>query len=340
MESLSSKMNQGQKSNEKEENMFETKSPNIYTEIMSTIPGRKGCWPVDLYQYEGFWYGRYTIEGILSTQDHFKPQPNSVILSSAPKSGTTWLKALSFSIMTRSHFDESTNPLLTKISHDLVPFIEYQFLSNSQTLDLNVPLSATHISYTSLPKSIINSGCKIVYICRDPKDVFVSLWHHSQKSVTKAREDLHLENAFMYFCEGLSSSGPYWDHVLGYWRASLESPERILFLKYEDLMNDAVYWVKKMAQFMGYPFSFEEEDKGVVQKIINLCSFENMSSLEVNKSGIAEIQLKDMVIRNNIFFRKGKIRDWKNHLTVEMAMQLDQITKQKLNGSGLTLHAA
>ena len=144
----------------------------------------------------------------------------------------------------------------------------------------------------------------------------------------------------MYFCEGLSSSGPYWDHVLGYWRASLESPERILFLKYEDLMNDAVYWVKKMAQFMGYPFSFEEEDKGAVQKIINLCSFENMSSLEVNKSGIAEIQLKEMVIRNNIFFRKGKIRDWKNHLTVEMAMQLDQITKQKLNGSGLTLHAA
>ena len=49
-------------------------------------------------------------------------------------------------------------------------------------------------------------------------------------------EDLHLGDAFMNFCEGLSSSGPYWDHVLGYWRASLESPKRILFLKYEDLI--------------------------------------------------------------------------------------------------------
>nr|XP_023906323.1 flavonol sulfotransferase-like isoform X1 [Quercus suber]XP_023906324.1 flavonol sulfotransferase-like isoform X2 [Quercus suber] len=227
--------------------MSEPKSHNIYKEIMSTIPRRKGCWPLDLYQYEGFWYGPYTLEGILSTQDHFKPQPNSVILSSAPKAGTTWLKALSFSIMTRSQFDESTNPLLTKLSHDLVPYMEFQFLSNSQTLDLNVPLSATHISYTSLPKSIINSSCKIVYICRDPKDVFVSLWHFSQKSesVTKAMEDLHLEDALMYFCEGLSASGPYWDHVLGYWRASLESQERILFLKYEDLMNDTVYWVKE-----------------------------------------------------------------------------------------------
>ena len=114
--------------------------------------------------------------------------------------------------------------------------MEFQFLSNSQALDLNVPLSATRISYTYLPKSIINSGCKIVYICRDSEDIFVSLWHHSQKSVTKAMEDLHLGDAFMYFCKGLSSSGPYWDHVLGYWRASLESPKRILFLKYEDLI--------------------------------------------------------------------------------------------------------
>ena len=33
----------------------------------------------------------------------------------------------------------------------------------------------------------------------------------------------------------------------------------------DDLKNESIYWVKKMAQFMGYPFSFEEEDKGVVK---------------------------------------------------------------------------
>ena len=35
-----------------------------------------------------------------------------------------------------------------------------------------------------------------------------------------------------------------------------------------------------MAKFMGYPFSLEEEHKGMVQKIIELCSFENLSKLE------------------------------------------------------------
>ena len=90
-----------------------------------------------------------------------------------------------------------------------------------------------------------------------------------------AWEDLPLEDAFEFFCEGFTASGPYWDHLLGYWRASLELPEKILFLKYEDLKKKTEYWIKKMAQFMGYPFSFEEEDKGVVQKIIDLCSFAN-----------------------------------------------------------------
>ena len=83
--------------------------------------------------------------------------------------------------MTRSHFNESTNPLLTRLAHDCVPFLEIEVRSNPQKLDLDVPLVDTHIPYTSLPKSIISSGCKIVYICRDPKDVFVSLWHFLHK---------------------------------------------------------------------------------------------------------------------------------------------------------------
>ena len=52
---------------------------------------------------------------------------------------------------------------------------------------------------------------------------------------------------FEFFCEGLSIFGPYWDHVLGYWRASLESPKRILFLEYEDLKNETISMVKEIA---------------------------------------------------------------------------------------------
>ena len=41
--------------------------------------------------------------------------------------------------------------------------------------------------------------------------------------------------------------------------------------------------LKKIAQFIGYPFSLEDENKDAVHNIINLYSFENLSSLNVNK---------------------------------------------------------
>ena len=118
--------------------------------------------------------------------------------------------------------------------------LEINLAHNSYQRNLDTPLIVTHIPYTSLPKSIIDSRCKIIYICRDPKDVFVSLWHFIRKMRPKsvepsAIEYVEFEEAFELFCEGVSYFGPYWDHVLGYWRASLEYFEKILYLKYEDL---------------------------------------------------------------------------------------------------------
>jgi hypothetical protein len=99
--------------------------------------------------------------------------------------------------------------------------------------------------------------------------MYLCLWHFSHKMSPKGGEalvmkELHLVDTFEFFCEGVSTFETYRDHVLGYWRASLESPERILFLKYKDLKNETIYWFKKIAKFIGYPFSLEEEDKGVM----------------------------------------------------------------------------
>ena len=73
----------------------------------------------------------------------------------------------------------------------------------------------------------------------------------------------------------------------------------------------------------------------MVQKIINLCSFEKLSSLEVNTSGIIQVGVIVSKAKTNAFFRSGKVGDWKNHPTP--TMRLDPITEKKLSGSGLTL---
>ncbi|KAF2288406.1 hypothetical protein GH714_007257 [Hevea brasiliensis] len=103
----------------------------------------------------------------------------------------------------------------------------------------------------------------------------------------------------------------------------------------EYLQNDNFSYAKRMAEFIRCPFSTEEERQGSVQKLVDLCSFEILSNLEVNKSEKHTSAAGPFRMENNAFFRKGKVGDWKNHLTAEMAARIDQITEQKFNDSGL-----
>ncbi|KAA8529126.1 hypothetical protein F0562_034075 [Nyssa sinensis] len=296
-----------------------------FKEIISTAP-RNSEWTGfnDLFQYEGFWYTPKFLEGLIMAQEEFPAQPNDIILCSAPKTGTTWLKALSFAIMNRACLDDTTNPLLLKTPHECIPFLEIGLFQLKTNRYQEFPLLATHIPFASLPESITSSDCKIVYICRDPKDVLVSLWHFIGNVRAKEKGHFPLEKAFDLFCQGVSLNGPYWDHVLGYWKASLEWPEKILFLKYEELKKEASFHVKRLAKFLSHPFSLDEEREGVVEKIIQLCSFQNLSNLEVNKSGQYAL-FASLVVENNRYFRKGEVGDWKNCLTEEMKEDLQAL---------------
>ncbi|XP_074347971.1 cytosolic sulfotransferase 8-like [Apium graveolens] len=176
----------------------------------------------------------------------------------------------------------------------------------------------------------MNEG-KVVYLCRDIKDTFISLFHFSNKANFRPSH-ISLEYAFDLFCRGVSLSGPIWDQILGYWKESRERPDKVLFMRYEEMTNEPHLQLRRLAHFLEKPFSHEEEKSGLLDQIIKLCSFDSMSKLEVNKTGTMVGE-----IRNDSFFRNGVVGDWKNYLTTEMASKLDQITEEKFRNSGLSL---
>ncbi|KAF6141623.1 hypothetical protein GIB67_001175 [Kingdonia uniflora] len=89
----------------------------------------------------------------------------------------------------------------------------------------------THLFYNVLPESIKNSKSKIVYVVRNPKDTFISLWHFMNEIRTNEPGPFPIEKAFESFYNGVHSHGPFFDHVLQYWTESLNSPNKIVFLK-------------------------------------------------------------------------------------------------------------
>ncbi|XP_052877296.1 cytosolic sulfotransferase 15-like [Gossypium arboreum] len=146
------------------------------------------------------------------------------------------------------------------------------------------------------------------------------------------------------FCQGINEFGPFFDHVLGYWRASQEKSSKILFLQYEDLKEDINSHLKKLAMFLGVPFTEEEEKQGVVEEIAKNCSFENMKDLEVNKKGAQTFgypqetfsgKTKTFVIPRKLSLEKQN-GDWSNYLTPSMVDRLEKLIQEKLDNSGLT----
>lgn len=234
---------------------------------------------VPLILYKNYWLHPHHAAKIMMLQDSFNARDDDIILATNPKCGTTWLKALAFTITNRSRYSFVDHPLLTRHPHEVVPFIEIPLSKDEFTNVIDTLASprlvATHMPFSLLPKSIV--GCRIVYICREPKDAFVAGWHFANRIDEFGGDGIDLDDAFNMFCEGFWAMGPFWDHCLEYWKESVERPDRVLFLKYGDMMLEPVKYVRKLATFLGSPFTNEEENNDVPEEVVRLCSFEMLS---------------------------------------------------------------
>ncbi|KAG2245917.1 hypothetical protein Bca52824_085545 [Brassica carinata] len=269
---------------------------------------------------------------ILVLSQHTPTRDSDIILASLPKSGTTWLKALAFAVVHRNKYAPNleSHPLLSDNPHNLVRFLELDLYVKNQCPGLEeLPsprIFATHMPFQTLHESLRDSPCKVVYVCRDIKDVLVSRWHFRSKLVS----NYSLEDIIDEYIKGVCFFGPFQEQVLSYWKESLVNSNPVLFMRYEEMIENPDAQVIRLADFLGCSFSEEEKQSGMVEKILELCSFGNLSNLETNKTGTSVCG-----VAPHAFFRKGGVGDWKNHLTDDMARKLDEMVKKKLEGSGL-----
>ncbi|TYI83634.1 hypothetical protein E1A91_D05G306900v1 [Gossypium mustelinum] len=273
---------------ESKESSLETSTPNV-----SPSAAASNAYALGLTQFQGFWIpsSRVPTSSIISFQKYFQALDDDIIVASKPKAGTTWLKALVFTIVNRHSYTLSNTPLNSANPHQLIPFFEIKLYRENSNPDLS----------------------------KIPSPRFMDDWP--------------VEDCFEMFCRGEEGYGPFWDHVLGYWNMSLEKPSNVLFLRYEQLKEDPVAQTKRLAEFLGFPFSIEEEKTGVVNQIVDFCSFNNLKDLEVNKTG----KMAETILPNNkLFFRSGKVGDYVNYLTPTAVERFNNILEEKLSGSGLT----
>jgi hypothetical protein len=251
----------------------------------------------------------------------FQPQPTDVIITPYAKSGTTWVQQIVHSLRTRGdmHFDEITS---------VIPWIEMAY---DLGMDLNQSQKGqprafkSHLSWELVPK-----GARYIYVIRDPKDVVVSMYHfmagwwfetEAISLATFAREQfLHPK-----------SPNAYWAHIRSWWPHRHDST--VLFLCYENMKQDLLDTVQRIAAFIGCQL-----DDELLDIVIRQSSLGFMQAHQRQFDDHLIREARDAVCGlppggDSAKVRTGNVGDHARELSPEVSAECDRIWQEEIEAT-------
>ena len=266
-------------------------------------------------------------------------------LTSYPKSGNTWLRALlstyfflkeeefNFSILDEiPNFVQSRyfSPLveLNKLKTNPLEITNYWSAAQSRiNLSGQTQFFKTHnacVSYKDKWFTTKENSSGYVYVVRDPRAIVCSQAVHSNIKIEKSVENL-LDKNFIgyngeYYLAELTCS---WKINYLSWKKRKNFPG--IIVKYEDLKDNPEKEFENILLFLQDKIEFKLS-KEKIKKTVEICNFSNLKNLE-NKKGFVEAQ-------NGKFFRKGEKDSWKNELPADLQKKIESNLKEEMQELG------
>ncbi|XP_013858800.1 sulfotransferase family cytosolic 2B member 1 [Austrofundulus limnaeus] len=259
----------------------------------------------------------------LEYAENFSVEDTDVFAVTYPKSGTVWMQEILPLVLNGGDL----TPINTIVNWDRVPWLEETRLEKVVDQLASPRALVSHFTYNLMPPSFHTSKAKVIYVMRNPKDVLVSSYYFHQ--MTSFLEDPGTFDEFMEkFLYGRVLFGKWTDHIKSWKRAKLG--DRILFITYEEMVQDLPASIKLMSDFLGSNLSEE-----VIQKVAEQCSFKTMKSNCM--SNFSLVPKKYMDNKKSLFLRKGIVGDWKNHFNSEQLAWFTSVLLKELEGKNISL---
>ncbi|XP_027718645.1 sulfotransferase 1A1-like [Vombatus ursinus] len=288
----------------------------------------QGVFRTPLVSVKGIPLIKYFAESIEPLKD-LQVWPDDVLISTYPKSGTTWVSEILDMIYQGGDWEKCQRaPIFIR-----VPFLEFKapgIPSGLETLkEMPAPrLIKTHLPLSLLPQTLLDQKVKIIYMARNAKDVAVSYFNFYK--MAKVHPDPGTWEEFLEkFMTGEVSYGSWYQHVQEWWE--LRNRQPVLYLFYEDMKQDPKREIQKIIEFVGRPLP-----EYILDRIVQHTSFKKMQENPMTNYTTAPTEVMDHSI--SPFMRKGATGDWKNIFTVAQNERFDADYERKMAGSDLHFH--
>lgn len=286
-------------------------------------------------------FDRYYLSALVDSHrwDDFKVREDDIVITTSYKAGTTWMQGICSALVFQAPQPPVPQDALT-------PWLDANFGPIEEVLGQLEGLENRRYIKTHLPINGIKffDEIKYIFIGRDGKDVWMSMWNHWHNMNPETIDGLNdapgrqgpplqhpPEDIGPAFDEWLikgsfpweSNGYPFWSHLYharSWW--NYRHLPNILFTHFDDLLKDIDGEMRRISAYLDIPVNEE-----IWPTLLDSVSFSSMkSNAEVMAPGSTHGIWKD----TSNFFHKGTNKRWQGVLTVEQIAAYDELAKQEL----------
>lgn len=239
-----------------------------------------------------------------------KQLPQKILINGSPKTGTTWMLKMMVSVP--GYQEVRGRNFWGDI--DL-----YRQVLPGEVVHGHDPYT------TELWDILFDVGIKIILMIRDPRDRLVSHMFHIKRDSTlpwhKVMRKMSNEEALLVCIEGGLDKLPRVDKVESLTLSWLDAGDKVLCVKYEDLVLDSISQLQRVFQYLG----IIADDK-LLEAIVERNRFQRLSMGRKIWKAARKPGQQDTASH----FRKGIVGDWKNHFKEEHIQRFKELAGQTL----------
>lgn len=240
----------------------------------------------------------------------FVARPTDVLITTAPKAGTTWMQQILHQLRTQGdgEFDSI---------FEVVPWLELprpgvplsEVIAGYEAIE-NPRVFKTHCTYPQTPGADV---ARIILTVRDPRDCCVSFFHHMNgvnlELIPGAPASMRFDD--MQQCvDRFLSFGAWYRNVASWWPHRADS--NVLMLRYQDVNADLPAAIDRITAFLGWHVTAEGRARAIEHSSFAWMKTNSSKFTRMSKDGPA-------MSKDGTFIRQGKVGGHSAELTQEQS---------------------